>query len=240
VATGAEKVLKAKLLDACDTCEGSGAEPGSKPVTCTTCSGSGEVRRAQRSFFGQFVSVAPCPTCAGEGVTIATPCKKCRGEGRVRAEKTIKLQVPAGVATGQYMTLRGQGNVGPRGGPRGDVIALFDVEEDPRFERDGEDLFTEVLVSYPQLVLGDDIAVPGVQNDLSLRVPAGTQSGKVFHLPDAGSARERERRWRPARARTAVDARQAVGARGAARARTLAGAGEARRRRGTTRGCGTR
>ena len=189
VATGAEKVLKAKLLDACDACEGSGAEPGSKPVTCTTCAGSGEVRRAQRSFFGQFVSVAPCPTCAGEGVTIATPCKKCRGEGRVRAEKTIKLQVPAGVATGQYMTLRGQGNVGPRGGPRGDVIALFDVEEDPRFERDGEDLFTEVLVSYPQLVLGDDIAVPGVQNDLSLRVPAGTQSGKVFHLRGRGLPR---------------------------------------------------
>jgi molecular chaperone DnaJ len=158
-------------------------------VTCTTCAGSGEVRRAQRSFFGQFVSVAPCPTCAGEGVTIATPCKKCRGEGRVRAEKTIKLQVPAGVATGQYMTLRGQGNVGPRGGPRGDVIALFDVEEDPRFERDGEDLFTEVLVSYPQLVLGDDITVPGVHNDLSLRVPAGTQSGKVFHLRGRGLPR---------------------------------------------------
>ncbi len=189
VATGAEKTLKAKLLDACDVCEGSGAEPGSKPVTCATCAGTGEVRRAQRSFFGQFVSVAPCPTCAGEGVTIATPCRKCRGEGRVRAEKSIKLNVPAGVATGQYMTLRGQGNVGPRGGPRGDVIALFAVEEDPRFERDGEDLFCEVLVSYPQLVLGDDVTVPGVQNELSLRVPAGTQSGQVFHLRGRGLPR---------------------------------------------------
>ncbi len=189
VATGVDRTLTAKLLDACDKCEGSGAEPGSKPTTCTTCGGSGEVRRAQRSFFGQFVSVAPCPTCAGEGTVIATPCKKCRGEGRVRAEKQVKLSVPAGVATGQYMTLRGQGNVGPRGGPRGDLIMLFDVEEDPRFERDGEDLYCEVLVSYPQLVLGADVVVPGVAGELSLRVPPGTQSGQVFHLRGRGLPR---------------------------------------------------
>jgi molecular chaperone DnaJ len=147
------------------------------------------VRRAQRSFFGQFVSVAPCPTCAGEGRIVSAPCKKCRGEGRVRGDKTIKVAIPAGVATGQYMTLRGQGNVGPRGGPRGDVLVLFDVEDDPRFERDGEDLYCEVLVSYPQLVLGADVSVPGVSGDLSLRVPAGTQSGQVFHLRGRGLPR---------------------------------------------------
>ena len=189
VASGVEKQIPAKLLDGCDRCEGSGAEPGSTPVTCTTCQGSGEVRRAQRSFFGQFVSVAPCPTCAGEGTIISTPCKKCRGEGRVRAERTLKIAVPPGVATGQYMTLRGQGNVGPRGGPKGDIVVLFEVEEDPRFERDAEDLYCEVLVSYPQLVLGDDVTVPGVTGDLSLRVPAGTQSGKVFHLKGRGLPR---------------------------------------------------
>ena len=189
VATGVERTLNVKLLDACDKCDGGGAEPGSKPTTCTTCNGAGEVRRAQRSFFGQFVSVAPCPTCAGEGTVIATPCKKCRGEGRVRADKQVKLSVPAGVATGQYMTLRGQGNVGPRGGPRGDLIMLFDVEEDPRFERDGEDLYCEVLVSYPTLVLGGDVAVPGVVGELSLRVPPGTQSGQVFHLRGRGLPR---------------------------------------------------
>jgi molecular chaperone DnaJ len=189
VASGMEKTVSVKLLDPCDRCDGNGAEPGTKPTTCGTCGGSGEVRRAQRSFFGQFVSVAPCPTCAGEGQVVSAPCKKCRGEGRVRADRTIKLTVPPGVATGQYMTLRGQGNVGPRGGPRGDVLVLFEVEEDARFERDGEDLYCEVLVTYPQLVLGADITVPGVHGELSLRVPAGTQSGQVFHLRGRGLPR---------------------------------------------------
>jgi molecular chaperone DnaJ len=189
VATGVERTITMKLLDACDLCEGSGAEPGSRPQTCTTCGGAGEVRRAQRSFFGQFVSVAPCPTCSGEGTIISAPCRKCRGEGRMRAEKTVKITIPPGVATGQYMTLRGQGNVGARGGPRGDVMVLFEVEEDARFERDGEDLYCEVMVTYPQLVLGGDVAVPGVAGDLSLRVPAGTQSGQVFHLKGRGLPR---------------------------------------------------
>ena len=147
------------------------------------------MRRAQRSFFGQFVSVAPCPTCAGEGTVIASPCKKCRGEGRVRGEHTIAVDIPAGVATGQYMTLRGRGNVGPRGGERGDILVVFEVDDDPRFERDGEDLYCEVLVSYPQLVLGGDVAVPGVVNDLSLRLPPGTQSGQIFHLRGRGLPR---------------------------------------------------
>jgi molecular chaperone DnaJ len=189
VATGVEKTVVMKVLDPCAKCEGSGAEPGSKPSPCGTCNGAGEVRRAQRSFFGQFVSVAPCPTCAGEGVVVASPCKACRGEGRVRGEKTLRVQVPAGVATGQYMTLRGAGNVGPRSGPRGDVLVVFEVQEDERFERDGEDLFCEALVTYPQLVFGADITVPGVTGDLSLRVPEGTQSGTVFHLRGRGLPR---------------------------------------------------
>jgi len=189
VALGVEKTVVMKVLDPCDTCDGSGAEPGSKPTNCGTCGGAGEVRRAQRSFFGQFVSVAPCPTCAGEGVVVASPCKSCRGEGRIRGEKSVRIQVPAGVATGQYMTLRGAGNVGPRSGPRGDVLVVFDVQEDERFERDGEDLFCESLVTYPQLVFGADITVPGVTGDLSLRVPEGTQSGTVFHLRGRGLPR---------------------------------------------------
>jgi molecular chaperone DnaJ len=189
VATGVEKTVLVKVLDPCAKCDGSGAEPGSRPSPCATCGGAGEVRRAQRSFFGQFVSVAPCPTCAGEGVVVASPCKACRGEGRVRGEKTLRIQVPAGVATGQYMTLRGAGNVGPRNGTRGDVLVVFDVQEDDRFERDGEDLFCEVLVTYPQLVFGADVSVPGVTGDLSLRVPEGTQSGTVFHLRGRGLPR---------------------------------------------------
>ena len=189
VATGVQKTFNAKLLDPCDRCEGSGAEQGTKAQRCTTCGGSGEVRRAQRSFFGQFVSVAPCPTCAGEGTVISAPCKKCRGEGRVRADHSIPVQIPAGVATGQYMTLRGMGNAGPRGGPRGDVLVVFEVADDPRFERDGEDLYCEVLVSYPQLVLGDDVEVPAVTNTVSLRIPPGTQSGQVFNVRGRGLPR---------------------------------------------------
>jgi len=189
VATGVQKTFNAKLLDPCDRCEGSGAEQGTKAQRCSTCGGSGEVRRAQRSFFGQFVSVAPCPTCAGEGTVIAAPCKKCKGEGRSRGDHAIPVQIPAGVATGQYMTLRGMGNAGPRGGPRGDVLVVFDVADDPRFERDGEDLYCEVLVSYPQLVLGDDVEVPAVTTTVSLRIPPGTQSGQVFNVRGRGLPR---------------------------------------------------
>ena len=135
------------------------------------------------------MSVAPCPTCAGQGRVIAQPCKKCKGEGRVRGEHTIPVNVPAGVSTGQYMTLRGAGSVGPRGGGRGDILVVFEVEEDPRFERDAEDLFTEALVAYPQLVLGGDIEVPTVTGAVTLRLPAGTQSGQVFKLRGRGLPR---------------------------------------------------
>jgi molecular chaperone DnaJ len=189
VATGVSKSVKIKLLDPCERCGGSGAESGTRPKRCTTCAGAGEVRRAQRSFFGQFVSVAPCPTCSGEGVMISSPCKSCRGEGRQRGEHTIPIEVPAGVATGQYMHMRGIGNSGTRGGPRGDILVMFDVGDDDRFERDGEDLYSEVLISYPQAVKGADVEVAGVLGPLSLRIPAGTQSGQVFALRGRGLPR---------------------------------------------------
>jgi molecular chaperone DnaJ len=189
VATGLEKKINVKLLDPCDKCAGSGAEPGSRAETCKTCGGVGEVRRAQRSFFGQFVTVAPCPTCRGEGQIVQNPCKKCRGEGRMRGDHEISVQIPAGVATGQYMTLRGVGNAGTRGGPRGDIHVLFEVADDPRFERDGEDLYTEMLVTYPQLVLGAELSVPAVSGHIAITLPPGTQSGHVFHVRGRGLPR---------------------------------------------------
>ncbi|MEJ7813255.1 MAG: molecular chaperone DnaJ [Gemmatimonadaceae bacterium] len=190
VAAGVEKSFTIKVLDPCDRCEGSGAEPGSKTSRCGTCAGSGEVRRAQRSFFGQFVSVAPCPTCAGQGKVIDSPCKRCKGEGRTRADRTIPVAIPAGVSTGQYITLRGAGSVGPQGGGRGDILVVFNVAEDTRFERDGEDLYCEVLATYPQLVLGADIEVPTPSGaPFSLRVPSGTQSGQVFLVRGRGLPR---------------------------------------------------
>jgi molecular chaperone DnaJ len=189
VETGVEKTVTVKLLASCDRCEGSGAEPGTAAVRCTTCAGAGEVRRAQKSFFGQVISVSPCPTCAGDGTIISTPCRKCRGEGRVRQEESIVVKVPPGVATGQYMTMRGIGNVGPRGGARGDILVVFEVEEDPRFERDGEDLYCEGLVTYPQLVFGADVEVPTVTGSVTLHVPPRTESGQVFHLRGRGLPR---------------------------------------------------
>src|SRR3954468_19031359 len=189
VATGVEKTVKAKLLDTCDRCTGSGAEPGTSSQVCSTCAGAGEVRRAQRSFFGQFVTVAPCPTCKGEGTVVQTPCKKCRGEGRLREERELTIEIPPGVATGQYMTLRGVGNAGQRGGARGDIHVIFEVADDPRFERDGEELYTEILVTYGQLVLGAELVVPTVTGSTVLKVPPATQSGQVFHLRGRGLPR---------------------------------------------------
>jgi len=189
VATGVERKVMARLLDSCEECKGTGAEPGTRVETCRSCGGAGEVHRAQRSFFGQFLTVVPCPTCKGEGTIVQAPCKKCRGEGRVRGERELTIQVPAGVATGQYMTMRGAGNAGARGGQRGDVHVVFEVADDPRFERDGEDLYTEVLVTYAQLVLGADVMVPTVTASVNLRIPAGTQSGQMFHLKSRGLPR---------------------------------------------------
>jgi molecular chaperone DnaJ len=189
VLTGVDKTVHVKLLDTCEKCTGTGAEPGTSSQTCSTCAGAGEVRRAQRSFFGQFVTVAPCPTCKGEGRIIQSPCKKCKGEGRTRVDRDIVVKVPPGVATNQYMTLRGVGNAGARGGPRGDIHVIFEVADDPRFERDGEDIYTEALVTYPQLVLGADIVVPLVTGEMMLRIPPSTQSGQVFHLRGRGLPR---------------------------------------------------
>lgn len=189
VETGVEKSVTVKLLATCDKCTGSGAEPGTSANRCTTCAGAGEVRRAQKSFFGQVISVSPCPTCSGEGTIITSPCRKCRGEGRVRQEENVAIKVPPGVATGQYMTMRGIGNVGPRGGGRGDILVVFEVEDDPRFERDGEDLYCEVMVTYAQLVFGADVDVPTVSASVTLHVPPRTESGQVFHLRGRGLPR---------------------------------------------------
>ncbi|MGI9044975.1 MAG: molecular chaperone DnaJ [Gemmatimonadaceae bacterium] len=189
VETGVDKSVTVKLLANCDKCQGTGAEPGTSANRCTTCAGAGEVRRAQKSFFGQVISVTPCPTCAGEGTIITSPCRKCRGEGRVRQEENIAVKVPPGVATGQYMTMRGIGNVGPRGGGKGDILVVFEVEDDPRFERDGEDLYAEVLITYSQLVFGADVQVPTVTASVTLHVPPRTESGQVFHLKGRGLPR---------------------------------------------------
>ena len=142
VASGVKKTVKLKTLERCATCAGSGAKPGTQPSRCTTCGGSGEVRRAARSMFGQFVSVSACPTCGGEGQVVLQPCEVCRGEGRVKGERTATVEIPAGVSSNNYLTLRGQGAAGPRNGPAGDLLVMLEVKQDDRFERRGRGRFS--------------------------------------------------------------------------------------------------
>ena len=186
VAGGIKKTVRFKAPDRCATCHGSGAKPGTKPVTCTTCGGSGEVRRAARSMFGQFVSVSPCPTCAGEGVVIQDACEVCRGEGRVRAEKTVTVEIPAGVSTNNYLTLRGQGAVGPRNGPAGDLIVMLDIKDDDRFERQGDDLIFDLPLSFSQVALGVQVKVPTPYGEEEVRVAPGTQPETIVRLRGRG------------------------------------------------------
>jgi molecular chaperone DnaJ len=189
VATGTTKAVKLRTLDTCTTCKGFGAKPGTKPVTCDTCRGTGEVRRAAQSMFGQFVSVSPCPTCAGEGHVIKEPCATCRGEGRVKAEKTVQLDVPAGVADHHYLTVRGQGVPGSRNGPPGDLIAVLEIAEDPRFERQGDHLIYDLPVSFSQAALGADVEIPTPYGGAPLKVQPGTQTGTIYRLRGKGLPR---------------------------------------------------
>jgi molecular chaperone DnaJ len=186
VATGATKTIRVSLLDACDHCDGSGAEPGSAPTTCPTCGGAGEERHVQRSVFGQFVSVQPCRTCGGEGQVIENRCSKCRGEGRVRSEQEIEVEVPAGVTSENFLTLRGRGSVGPRGGVRGDLVVLLEVEEDPRFQREGSHLVHELPITFAQAALGDEVDVPTIDGAARVKIPSGIQSGEVLRLKGLG------------------------------------------------------
>jgi molecular chaperone DnaJ len=186
VATGVKKSVRLKTLERCTVCDGSGAKAGTKPTACTTCGGSGEVRRAARSMFGQFVSVSPCPTCAGEGTVIANPCEVCRGEGRVRGDRTIAVDIPAGVASNNYLTLRGQGAVGPRNGPSGDLLVMLDIKDDERFERQGDDLYHDFLLSFSQAALGGTFTVPTPYGEEEVKIPAGTQTETLLRLRGRG------------------------------------------------------
>jgi len=186
VASGVKKTVKIRALDACSKCSGAGSEDPSGPATCPGCQGAGQVRRVQRSVFGQFVSASVCPQCQGAGQIIKNPCKKCGGDGRERGEQTLEIQIPAGVSTNNYLTLRGQGNAGPRNGPRGDVIAVIEVEDDPRFEREDTDLVYDLPLSFSAAALGQEVDVPTVYGDERVRIPAGTQSGDVLTLRGKG------------------------------------------------------
>ncbi len=186
LALGTKKTVKLKSLERCTHCDGTGAKRGARPGRCGTCQGSGEVRRATRSMFGQFISVAPCPTCGGEGTIISDPCEVCRGEGRVRGERSVTVDVPAGVSANNYLTLRGQGAAGPRNGPSGDLLVMLDIKEDDRFERQGDDLIYDLPLSFSQAALGGDHQIPTPYGEERLQVPAGTQPETVLRIRGRG------------------------------------------------------
>ncbi len=186
IAKGVEKNIRIKRLGTCNKCGGTGSESSNGVTTCHMCHGSGEVRQVSRSVFGQFVNVSTCPTCHGEGQIVSQPCSVCRGEGRVRKDEEIKVRIPAGVSTGNYLSRRGEGNKGPRNGPAGDLIILIEEKEHPLFERHGDDVLYELPVGYSQLVMGSEIEVPTLNGKVKLKIPGRTQAGKIFRLKGKG------------------------------------------------------
>ncbi len=186
VAGGVEKKVKIKRQEKCQTCGGTGSKSGSAVTTCPTCGGSGELRRATRTMFGQFVNIVQCTTCGGSGKVIKEPCPACGGAGRVNGESTIKVKIPAGVAEGNYLTLRGEGNAGRRGGPNGDLIVVIEEAPHHHFKRDGDDIIYELDLSFPEAALGSEVEVPTLNGRAKLKIEPGIQSGKILRMRDKG------------------------------------------------------
>jgi molecular chaperone DnaJ len=179
---GCEKEISIRKYETCDTCEGSGAASGSKTVTCKTCHGRGQVSVSR----GFFTMAQTCPTCRGAGQIIEKPCAKCHGEGRVEKSSKIKIKIPAGVDTGSRLRSTGQGESGVRGGRTGDLYIVIHVKEHPIFQRDGDDLYCEAPISFVKAALGGELAVPTLEGTAIVKIPAGTQSGKIFRLRSKG------------------------------------------------------
>lgn len=185
-AKGAKKKVKINRQVHCQDCEGSGAAPGSRPVTCSHCRGQGRVRQVRQSLLGQMVTEGLCPHCNGQGTRVDDPCNSCRGTGTVRGEETLELSVPAGVSSGNYMELPDKGDAGEMGGPFGHLRVVFEVEDDERFERHGDDLLIDLPVSPIDLMLGTRLEVPTLDGKVALKIPAGTQSHKIFRMRGKG------------------------------------------------------
>ncbi len=183
IAEGVEKTVKIKRHRKCGSCNGLG---GTNPKNCGTCSGTGQVRQVTQSLFGQMVNVVSCSSCAGTGKTYSQSCSSCHGDGRIRESSTIKVKIPAGVNEGNYLTLRGEGDIGRRGGAAGDLIAVIVEKQDDFFERDGNDIHCEVQVPFTKLILGGSIRVPTLYDEISLKIQPGTQPGKVFKVRSKG------------------------------------------------------
>jgi molecular chaperone DnaJ len=183
---GVSVTAVADVASTCERCGASGSEPGTGTVACSTCAGSGMLRRVSRNVFGEFVQQRTCPECGGAGRVLEAPCRECKGEGRVTSRRRLEVEVPAGIQDGQRIRLRGEGNAGFRGGSRGDVYVVVRVRSDSRFVRDGDDLHTAVRLTMVDAALGTTVRVPVPGGELELEVPGGTQPGEVRVLRGRG------------------------------------------------------
>ena len=186
---GQQREINIPHLETCEVCRGTGAKPGTGPTTCTTCGGSGQVRRATRTPFGNFTQVAECPTCNGSGQIIADPCTSCGGNGVKQVRKKLRINIPAGVDSGTKLRVSGEGNVGLKGGPPGDLYVFIKVKNDPNLKREGINIYSEISVSYLQAILGDPVDIITVDGKVNLKIPSGTQPNSTLSLENKGVPR---------------------------------------------------
>ena len=186
IAKGVTKNIKVKKHVGCTTCGGSGAKDKGSVQTCSTCGGSGQVRKVTSTFLGQMQTVTTCPVCNGEGSTITAKCSDCKGEGRVYGEETVSIDIPAGVQEGMQLNVSGRGNAGERGGMAGDLVILIEEEPHKELQREGLNVAYELHISFPDAVFGTQVEVPTIDGRAKIKIPPGTQSGKVFRLKGKG------------------------------------------------------
>lgn len=183
---GCEKELEIKRTENCSLCHGTGSEPGNQAIKCTYCNGSGELQQIHKSLFGNFINKTVCERCHGEGSIITHPCSKCKGAGRERKNHKIVVNIPAGVDEGSRIRLIGEGEAGIKGGPSGTLYITLSVQKHSFFERQGSDILYELPINFAQAALGDEIEIPTIEGKTTLKIPQGTQSGKVFQLKGKG------------------------------------------------------
>ncbi|HUR11154.1 MAG TPA: molecular chaperone DnaJ [Flavitalea sp.] len=186
IARSTNKQIKVKKYIPCTTCNGSGAKDKNSVQTCGTCGGSGQVRKVSNTFLGQMQTVTTCPACSGEGSTVTHKCSSCKGEGRIYSEETVSLDIPAGVQEGMQLSVSGRGNAGERGGAAGDLIILIEEEQHKELHRDGMNVAFELHLSFTDAVFGTQVEVPTIDGRAKIKIPPGTQSGKVFRLKGKG------------------------------------------------------
>ena len=184
--TGVEREINIQRVEACETCKGTGAKEGTKPVKCTGCGGQGKIYQVQRSVFGRFTNVVTCPSCRGEGQTISDPCPKCKGQGRERLPRTINIKVPPGIDNGNQIRITGGGNLGERSGGAGDLYITVNIATHKFFKRDGDNIIHELPLNFAQAALGIELEVPTLYGPVKLKVPSGVQTGKVLRLKGKG------------------------------------------------------